>query len=372
MRWRCAFIVRSTAVVTLVAGAVTVRSPIAERVGAVVARCWRRRRCVAAGRRRWAILVRAVVGHARRTALRPALALDDAAERRHALRIEFDVERGQVERLRFDHLDLAAAIAVARHDIDVARTALAAAAAIAIALATAVLALLSIALWLLVAWPWLAAPMRLPLLLALLLLLARWLCMRTRLARLVLCRCLRVAFAVILAPAPAAAATPPTSTALAILAQALTFGLHGVERRVHRFEFVPILVAGTCIGVGRRPGIEIDVVGVRTRRRPVVAVRVQRERWFRLLGVGVASAAATPAAAPPAASPATAMLWIRSVSTRVRVRYSGTDIRGRRRLARRIEVDIVFVIGWQHDGVVVGAIAVGVVAGGRLHPARSQ
>lgn len=136
MRWRCAFIVRSVAVVTF-AGAFVIGaerpSPVAEAVRRVGR--WRRRWCaraeVAAGRRRRSVVVDAVLGHARRALLRPALAFDDAAEGRHALRIEFDVERGQVERSGLDHFDLAAAIAVARHDVDVAWTAAVAVAPIA-------------------------------------------------------------------------------------------------------------------------------------------------------------------------------------------------------------------------------------------------
>jgi VIT1/CCC1 family predicted Fe2+/Mn2+ transporter len=61
-----------------------------------------------------------LLGRARAAAFRSVLAFDDGAERRHALRIQFDIESGQVEADRFDDLDLAAAVAVARHDIDVA------------------------------------------------------------------------------------------------------------------------------------------------------------------------------------------------------------------------------------------------------------
>ncbi|PSN18388.1 hypothetical protein C7271_12735, partial [filamentous cyanobacterium CCP5] len=47
---------------------------------------------------------------------------------RHALRVEFDVERRQVEADRLDDFDFAAPVAVARHDVDVAARTLAAAA----------------------------------------------------------------------------------------------------------------------------------------------------------------------------------------------------------------------------------------------------
>lgn len=124
MRCCGAFLARSVAVVTLPTGVVTARhSPVAERVGAFRGRGrWRGCRAeIAARRGRRSVVVDAVLRHARRTALGPPLALHDAAEGGHPLGIQFDVERRQIERWRFDHVDLAAAIAVARHHVDIAR-----------------------------------------------------------------------------------------------------------------------------------------------------------------------------------------------------------------------------------------------------------
>lgn len=144
IRRRSAFCARSVAVVTLLGAVLT--SPIAERVGrVVVGRRWRWWRRVAARRRRL-VIVDPIVGHTRRAALRAPLAFDDAAERRHALRVQFDVERRQVERRRLDHVDLAAAVAVARHDVDVARPPVAAIAAPFVAVAAALTVLLALAL----------------------------------------------------------------------------------------------------------------------------------------------------------------------------------------------------------------------------------
>src|SRR5262249_19403643 len=114
--------------------------PVAERVGLRAGRRrWRRRvRTTRAAGRRWRAVLVAVVRAPPPPPFGPALALDDRAERRHAARIELDVECRQVERLRFEHVDLAAAVVVARHDVDVAAAALAAVAwAIASAAASA-------------------------------------------------------------------------------------------------------------------------------------------------------------------------------------------------------------------------------------------
>ena len=68
-------------------------------------------------------LILVAIRQARAAALGPALAFDDGAKRRHAVRIEFDIERGQVERGWLDDIHLAAAIDVARHHIHVAAAA---------------------------------------------------------------------------------------------------------------------------------------------------------------------------------------------------------------------------------------------------------
>src|SRR5688572_732960 len=126
MRCFCAFIARSVAVVIFCRGALIrgpyTRSPVAERIRRVARRRWRWGWPVVAAGRWWGFVVVGVFGQTR-PPLRPALAFDDAAERRDALRIELDVERREVERGGLDDLDLAAAVAVTRHDVDVARRA---------------------------------------------------------------------------------------------------------------------------------------------------------------------------------------------------------------------------------------------------------
>ena len=71
---------------------------------------------------RWRGSIFVVFWHPRAAALWPTLAFDDGAESWHAAWIEFDIECREVERRRFDYIDLAAAIDVARHYIDVAPT----------------------------------------------------------------------------------------------------------------------------------------------------------------------------------------------------------------------------------------------------------